>query len=162
MTEAKNGAPDNAGVAIKPPVLHMLVLLIGFVCEAAWPLPVSAPGWRSVELVAGALMLIAGAGLLFICFRRFSNAGTNVPTDLPTVTLVTGGPYGFSRNPIYLGLLAVYLGIALLLDTGWLFLFAIPLLAVMEFGVIRREERYLEAKFGDAYRDYRHRVRRWI
>jgi protein-S-isoprenylcysteine O-methyltransferase Ste14 len=85
-----------------------------------------------------------------------------VPTWMPTTALVTGGPYRISRNPIYLALTLVYLGLALAWGSLWPVVLLAPLLIVMRYGVIGREERYLEARFGDAYRAYRAAVRRWI
>ena len=130
--------------------------------DAVDPLPVPAPAWRDAGIALGALLLLGGVSLLFVCIRSFRKAGTNVPTNRPAMTLVTTGPHGLSRNPIYLSLLAIYLGFGLLLDNGWVLILALPLLLLMEFGVIRREERYLEAKFGEPYRGYRRRVRHWI
>jgi protein-S-isoprenylcysteine O-methyltransferase Ste14 len=89
-------------------------------------------------------------------------AGTNMRPDKPATALVTGGPFRFSRNPLYLSLTALYVGITLLFDALWPLVTLVPMLAVLHWGVILREERYLEAKFGDAYRAYKTRVRRWI
>ena len=108
------------------------------------------------------LALVAGLGLLAACFLRFKAAGTNVPTWMPSTALVISGPYRFSRNPIYLALTIIYLGLALAYGSWWPIVLLAPVLIVMRFGVIGREERYLEAKFGDAYRAYRASVRRWI
>jgi len=89
-------------------------------------------------------------------------AGTNVRPDRPATALVTGGPFRFSRNPLYVSLIALYLGITLLFDALWPLILLIPVLAFVHWGIVLREERYLELKFGDAYRDYKTRVRRWI
>ncbi len=89
-------------------------------------------------------------------------AGTNVPTPLPGTALVRDGIYGHSRNPIYLGLTLVFLGLAALFNSLW-FLALLPVvLAVMRYGVIAREERYPTCKFGDAYLKYKSRIGRWI
>ena len=81
---------------------------------------------------------------------------------MPSTTVVTTGLYRLSRNPIYLGLAALYLGLAFAANSGWAVILLLPILAVMRYGVIAREERYLEAKFGDDYRAYKARVRRWL
>jgi len=89
-------------------------------------------------------------------------AGTNVRPDQPSLHLVTDGPFRYSRNPLYLATLGLYGGVTLLVDAVWPALLLVPLLAVLRWGVIAREERYLEAKFGDEYRAYKARVRRWL
>ncbi len=87
---------------------------------------------------------------------------TSVNPYTPTRTITARGPYRLTRNPIYLGDVIVYAGIAILIDTLW----ALPLLllaiATVQRGVILREERYLERRFGEAYLQYKRRVRRWI
>jgi protein-S-isoprenylcysteine O-methyltransferase Ste14 len=89
-------------------------------------------------------------------------AGTNIQPNLPSTTVVSSGPYSLTRNPIYLAMTLLYSGIAILVNTVWP-LFLLPLvLVVIRFGVIEREEGYLERKFGKSYRDYKERVRRWI
>ena len=89
-------------------------------------------------------------------------AGTNIRPDQPTLAIVSDGPFRFTRNPLYLALTGLYAGIALLVNALWPLLLLAPVLAVLRWGVIAREERYLEAKFGEAYRAYRSRVRRWV
>lgn len=157
-----DGAADNPGVIARPPLLYLTMLVVGVVIGLFEPLPVFASGWQGAHIDAGALLLIGGAALAAVCFQRFARAGTNVPTTLPAKALVTDGPYRVSRNPIYLALTTIYFGIALLLNSGWILLLAIPLLITMRYGVIAREERYLENKFGDVYRTYCEKVRRWI
>jgi protein-S-isoprenylcysteine O-methyltransferase Ste14 len=154
-----SAAPDTAGVAVRPPVLYLATLVAGGLLDLVFPAPMPEFAFR---LHVAAMVLILGAGLLVACFRRFSAAGTNVPTWMPTTALVTSGPYGVSRNPIYLGLTLVYLALALGYGSWWPIVLLAPVLIVMRYGVIGREERYLEAKFGDAYRAYRSSVRRWI
>jgi protein-S-isoprenylcysteine O-methyltransferase Ste14 len=95
-------------------------------------------------------------------FARFIRAGTNIPTNRPTTALVTAGPYRFSRNPIYIALTLLYLGIALAVDSAWIAGLIVPVLIAIRYGVIAREESFLEQKFGAAYRDYKARVRRWL
>ncbi len=94
--------------------------------------------------------------------RQQRRAGTNIETHRPTETIVTDGPYRYSRNPLYIGLMSLYSGAAVMGDSLWVLGLLAPLLVVMHFGVILREEAYLERKFGDVYRAYRARVRRWL
>jgi protein-S-isoprenylcysteine O-methyltransferase Ste14 len=88
--------------------------------------------------------------------------GTNVNPTLPSTALVEAGPFRFSRNPLYVALTFMYVGLALLANALWVLALIVPVMVLMHYGVVRREERYLEAKFGDAYRDYRSRVRRYL
>jgi protein-S-isoprenylcysteine O-methyltransferase Ste14 len=97
-----------------------------------------------------------------VAVRAFRNAGTNVETPKPATTLVTSGIYARSRNPMYVALALLFAGTAVLADSGWLALLLLPFLGVLRVGVIAREERYLERKFGEPYRAYRARVRRWL
>jgi protein-S-isoprenylcysteine O-methyltransferase Ste14 len=94
--------------------------------------------------------------------RRFSAAGTNIPPTLPTTALVVTGPYRWSRNPLYLAMILVYVGLGIAALSLWALLLAVPLVLLLNYGVIIREEAYLERKFGADYRAYRERVRRWI
>jgi protein-S-isoprenylcysteine O-methyltransferase Ste14 len=150
---------DNAGVIARPPVLYGTAFLLGMAIELA--LPTSFRAGLSVPAL-GLVLVLGGFGLMAAAMRYFRLAGTPVETYLPSTELVTAGPYQLSRNPIYLALTLIYAGLALAVDSLWP-LAALPLLlAVMHFGVVRREEAYLEQKFGDTYREYRTRVRRWV
>lgn len=114
------------------------------------------------RLPAGALLVALGAGLVISFGGLFRRAGTPMdPRETPTA-LVTGGPYRLSRNPAYLGMGLLYAGIAILAGTLWAFLTLIPTLVVMSRGVIAREERYLERKFGAEYLAFKARTRRWL
>jgi protein-S-isoprenylcysteine O-methyltransferase Ste14 len=97
-----------------------------------------------------------------LAIRAFRRARTNVETPKPALALVTDGVYARSRNPMYLAIGVLLAGVAALADSGWLALLLVPLLGVLRIGVIAREERYLDRKFGPPYRAYRARVRRWL
>jgi protein-S-isoprenylcysteine O-methyltransferase Ste14 len=160
MTEAMGaGASDHPGVVARPPNIVFTTLLLGLALE--WLAPTRLPGgWFrapfAVALFAGGVALMASA------MRRFRAAGTNVETWRPSEAIVTRGVYARTRNPIYLAMLAIYTGIALGVDSAWLLGLSVPLALVLRYGVVAREERYLEAKFGEPYRAYRERVRRWL
>ena len=85
-----------------------------------------------------------------------------MPTNEPTRALVTTGVHGWSRNPIYLGLFLLYGGIAFAARSPWALILTLPLAITIRSGVVAREEAYLERRFGDAYRSYKARVRRWL
>ena len=150
--------PDHsAGVVAPPPIIHALGLALGFLLE--WLLDGGTFGdWRW----AGIPLVLAGAALNASFIARFARAGTAVEPWKPTTAIVTDGPYRLTRNPAYVGMALVYVGIALCSQALWV-LVPLPFaLAIIDRGVIAREERYLERKFGQEYLDYKRRVRRWI
>jgi protein-S-isoprenylcysteine O-methyltransferase Ste14 len=150
---------DTAGVVAPPPLIFLAGLVVGFGLEALLP-GVDLPAW--LEWGVGGLLVVAGLGLLMWFNTLFSRSGTAVEPWKPTTTIVTGGPYRFTRNPAYLGMALTYIGIAVLSSAVWVLLPLPVVIAVIDRGVIAREERYLERKFGEEYLAYRRRVRRWI
>lgn len=153
---------DHAGVIARPPLLYGAGLAAGVLLEYLWPLGTGLFAPALVVLVIGAASFLCGGMVLASAIRRFGHAGTTVPTNTPTTALVTDGPYRYSRNPIYIALTMVYAGLALMLNAWWAFAALPVVLAIMERGVIRREEAYLEARFGETYRTYREKVSRWL
>jgi protein-S-isoprenylcysteine O-methyltransferase Ste14 len=152
---------DTAGVLAPPPVLYGAGLVIGLVLHALHPIHIAS---SYVSVVRGAGIALTAMGLFLSAWvmRVFGAAGTPVPPYRPTARLVFSGPYRYSRNPDYIGQALLYVGIALVANSWWpLFILPLVLFVVQRF-VIEREERYLEAKFGDEYREYRARVRRWL
>jgi protein-S-isoprenylcysteine O-methyltransferase Ste14 len=127
------------------------------------PFPISRIGlahWISAG-VAGSLIFI-GIGVFAAGIRNFSSAATPVQGTRPTRALVTTGIHGWSRNPIYLGMFLIYGGIGIVVRSPWILILLLLLAITMRYGVVAREEAYLERRFGDAYRDYKARVRRWL
>jgi protein-S-isoprenylcysteine O-methyltransferase Ste14 len=152
----------TAGVIARPPLLFLAALLLGFVADRLLSLPFPFPGRDLVHwIMAGSLILI-GLALAAAGIRNFLRAGTPVPTNEPTRALVTTGIHGWTRNPIYVGLFLVYGGIGIAVQSPSILMLTLPLAVAIRYGVVAREEAYLERRFGDAYRDYRARVRRWL
>jgi protein-S-isoprenylcysteine O-methyltransferase Ste14 len=156
-----SGAPDVAGVIALPPLIFLGFLAAATVLEAIVPLPIPV-GHSLASYVAGVALAAGGFVMIAIGTRRFAAAGTNIPPTLPTTALVVDGIYGRTRNPLYLGTTLIYLGLGVAAGSLWAIGLLVPLLWVINVGVVKREERYLERKFGDAYRAYKARVRRWI
>jgi protein-S-isoprenylcysteine O-methyltransferase Ste14 len=156
-----SGAPDVAGVIALPPLIFLGFLAAATVLEAILPLPIPV-AHSLARYVAGVALAAGGFVMIAIGTRRFAAAGTNVPPTLPTTALVVDGIYRRSRNPLYLGLILIYLGLGVAAGSLWAIGLLVPLLWVINVGVVKREERYLERKFGDTYRGYKARVRRWI
>jgi len=146
-------------VVAPPPLIYLAGLAVGFGLEALLP-GGSLPG--VVRFVVGGFALLGGIALQTAFIAAFTRKGTAVEPWKPTTAIVTSGPYRITRNPAYLGMALIFVGIALLADAPWV-LAALPVaLAVIDRGVIAREERYLEDKFGREYLDYKTTVRRWI
>jgi protein-S-isoprenylcysteine O-methyltransferase Ste14 len=156
-----SGAPDVAGVIALPPLIFLAFLAAATVLEAVVPLPVLAAHALARYLV-GAALAACGFVMIGMGTRRFLAAGTNIPPSLPTTALVVEGIYERTRNPLYLGTTLVYLGLSVAAGSLWAIGLVVPLLWVINVGVVAREERYLERKFGDGYRAYKARVRRWV
>jgi protein-S-isoprenylcysteine O-methyltransferase Ste14 len=115
-----------------------------------------------VRWSVGALLVLGGLALMATFIGAFRRAETNVDPYKPSTAIVTDGPYGFTRNPGYLGMALVFSGIAFLAEAPWALVLLPPTMAVIDRGVIAREERYLEGKFGEEYLAYKPRVRRWL
>lgn len=147
------------GVIARPPLIYLGFLAGGLALDVFWPSRIfGAP----FGVGLGAVVVVLGAALLAWAAATFRGAGTPVQTSRPTATLVTDGPYRFSRNPIYVALSLVHAGIALLTDSAWALVLLAPALAIVRLGVVAREETYLAHRFGDTYAAYRARVRRWL
>ena len=151
---------DTPGVIAPPPILFGAVfaaaMLLNWMHSLAIPLLPIGMQWPGLMLMNVSLILALWATF------SMRQARTHINPLMPTTALVTSGPYRFSRNPLSMSLVVLYLGLALRINTLWPFLLLLPLLIALHYGVIQREERYLERKFGDTYRNYRLAVRRWF
>jgi protein-S-isoprenylcysteine O-methyltransferase Ste14 len=155
---------DNAHVVVLPPFLFGGAFLVALLLQWIRPWPIlehMVTLWPGV-LVLGLLVLGLGLAIMITGRRALEASGTNVNPMQPTTSIVTAGPYRFTRNPLYVGLTLFTAGLTLGFNTWWGFVLLIPVLLVLHFGVVLREERYLEQKFGDTYRQYRARVRRYL
>lgn len=157
--DSAHGTQTTPGVAILPPRLYLGVLSVGFLLHALYPIRLLP---RALSLLLSAFTTGGGLLFMFSALREMRRVGTNVSPHAPTTSLITNGPYKVSRNPIYIGLTLLYSGAALFVNSLYPFALLPGLLVVLQRGVIEREERYLERIFGEAYMDYRKRVRRWL
>ena len=153
---------DHAGVIAPPPLIYFGFLLAGwaldrFVPTLAFPWALDMP-----VKIAAVVLIVAGLLIEMWAGGLFKKAGTHVVPWSPSTALVVEGPYRFSRNPMYVGFTLTYLGLALGLQSPTAVILLIPCLMLMTWGVILREERYLTAKFGQAYLTYKQGVRRWL
>ena len=152
---------DKRGPGLKfpPPLLALAVIALAWLLEQVFALPIAFGDlpWRvGVAVVALALLLA------LLALAQFFIARTHVEPWHPTTTIISHGLFRFSRNPIYLAFCIATLGAALMLNSWWVIAGTLPLIYLLQQLVIRREETYLEAKFGEHYREYKRRVRRWL
>jgi protein-S-isoprenylcysteine O-methyltransferase Ste14 len=158
MTEVR----DNAGVIAPPPLIALAAVVLGLALDwllPAYVLTVLLSYWERVFIAV--ILIGAGAALAIPALRGFRSAGTHVEPWKASTVLVTGGVFGRLRNPMYVGLTLLLAGLSIFLASDWMLVMTIVFMPVIHFGVIKREERYLEAKFGDAYRAYKASVPRY-
>jgi protein-S-isoprenylcysteine O-methyltransferase Ste14 len=158
MSDAPQNA-DNPGVIAPPPLIYAGALAMGLLANRRYRLAFLP---RGLSRVLGWPLIAGGLAVGYLGFSEMKRAGTNLDPREPTTTIVTGGPFRFTRNPLYLSMTLIYVGITALAN-ALAPLFLLPIvLQLMRRGVIEREERYLERKFGEEYLSYKARVRRWL
>lgn len=150
---------DSPGVIAPPPFIYLGGLAVGGFLHWLKPMPLLS---ENLTLPFGILIIAVSVLLVISSFREFKKAKTNIDVRKPTTSIVSSGPYRFTRNPIYVSMTLLTLGIALWINTLWILITLIPVLLVMQFGVIVREEAYLTKKFGNEYLAYQSKVHRWI
>ena len=150
---------DHSGAVTVPPLIFAAAFAVGLVLDRIWPAPLmpEAVQYALAAILAAASLAVAAATVLM--FRKHR---TTIHVHRPSTALITGGPFRFSRNPAYVALVLLYAAAAIAVDSAWILVMLVPAIIVLQQGVIVREERYLERRFGDVYRDYRTRVRRWL
>lgn len=151
---------DHPSLVAPPPIIYLISILIGLVLHL-W--------WRPVRLVPhgvgfwlGWIVFLLSAFTLILCFREFHRWATPINPHRPTARIIRTGPFRYSRNPVYMSLGGLQAGVALIIDSFWVLGMVVPALVVVYAGVILREERYLDGKFGAEYRSYKAAVGRWL
>lgn len=148
---------DAPNVPMIPPIILLLFLMLGIVLNWAFPMN-WGHGWGWL----GIILFSLGMGTVIWCKKLFDKAETNISPDKPTLTIVTTGPYKYSRNPIYAGFLCVYAGLGMMMDAPIMLLLTTGLWFILDRKIIVPEEIYLEEKFGEEYLDYKKTLRRWV
>lgn len=152
-------APDHAGVAFHPPVLLGVMIGLGFFARWLLPLSFLPP---TLALWLGPFVTVAAFGLFFAAIFTMRTGKATIPTSQPTDNIVVRGPFRFTRNPIYLSMMLLQIGVGIWANSLWFWVLAPVFAIIMWWGVISREERYLERKFGGQFTAYKGRVRRWL
>lgn len=156
---AAEALPDRAGVIAFPPLLFGSTLVVGLLLRFFFPTPL-LPG--PMALFLGITLLVVGVPILLLAFRQMIQNKTTINPSGSTTTIVGNGLYAYTRNPMYLALTLIYVGVCIMANAYWGLLLLIPLLIVVQKGIIEREEAYLTRKFGEEYLRYKVRVRRWL
>lgn len=159
MSDETRNSADNPGVIAPPPLIYAGALAAGLLANRLRPIPFLP---SAVGRILGPALIVGGALVGILGFRTMSRAGTNVDPYKPSTAIVEEGPYRYTRNPLYVGMTLIHIGVSALANALPPILLLPIALAVVRRGVIEREERYLERKFGDEYLSYKTRVRRWI
>ena len=159
MADDGRGNADNPGVIAPPPFIYAGSLATGLLANRFFRLRFLP---RRLARTLGPLLIFCGFLVGLLGLREVRRAGSNVDPYKPVTAVVTGGPYRFTRNPMYLGFTLMYLGISALANALLPVLLLPAILQLMKRGVIEREERYLERKFGEEYLQYKASARRWV
>ena len=159
MSKDEKDNTDNPGVIAPPPLIYACALVAGLLVDRRYHIPFLP---RTVARKLGWPLLACGLGVGFLGDREMRRAETNTNPYKPATSVVTGGPFRFTRNPLYLSMTLIYGGISALANALPAALLLPVILRLMQRGVIEREERYLESKFGDEYIEYKGKVPRWI
>lgn len=154
-----NLTSDSPQVIAPPPLIYLTGLVVGIILDRINPLPFLQ---ENLTLPLGASLIVISIILVATAFSAFKKAKTNIDPRKPTTSIINTGLYRFTRNPIYLSMTLLILGIAIWVNTLWILVMLVPVLLVMQFGVVTREETYLTKKFGEEHLRYKSRVRRWI
>ena len=150
---------DNPGVIAFPPMIWLVNAMISVLVHLFVRLPIMS---YRICLLCGIVFIILAPALALSAFRTMKAAGTNVHPSDPSLTIVRRGPFRFTRNPMYLALCLLQVALGFFLNDWIMLLFVLPLAVIFHYGVVLREERYLAAKFGGSYLQYKSQVRRWI
>jgi protein-S-isoprenylcysteine O-methyltransferase Ste14 len=159
-SDSQNTGQDAANLGlVRPPVVYAVAIITGAILQRAAPLPFIS---STLAAPLGATLVALAVVLFIASVARFRAANTPVPGNKPTTAIVREGPYRFTRNPIYLAFSLLQLGIAIWYNSVWLLATLAGAVALIHYVVIRREEQYLERRFGDEYLAYKASVRRWL
>ena len=152
---------DNPGVYIPPPLLYVVTFFAAVLIQRL--LPLNIPFFHStISKLIGSVLILLSLVFTFPALRQFFKTKNTLVTIKPANSLQTTGIYSVSRNPMYVSLLLIYSGLSFIIGNGWNFVLLPFLILLVQEYVIKREEKYLDRRFGQQYADYKTRVRRWF
>jgi protein-S-isoprenylcysteine O-methyltransferase Ste14 len=146
---------------LPPPIIFLILLLVAFMAQRLFPFDLIFQN-RIFRLIFTGILLMAPGRLAARTFLAMRKGRTALGYSQPTTKLIVEGPFGFTRNPLYLSLLLVTGGIAIFANSMWYIVALLLLFLILNFWAVPREEKYLENSFGEEYVQYKKRVRRWI
>jgi len=149
----------GTGIKLPPPIIYLAALIIGVVLDDFWPFSPLSEIWGHI---IGSVLILVSILLVPTFLIQFKKAGTTFDVRKSATTLITNGPYRYSRNPAYISLTLLYLGLGAFFHNAWIIVIVIPVLLIMDLWIVRKEERHLEAKFGEEYLRYKSVVHRWL
>ena len=152
----------HANALVQPPILYLAGLVTGCLLELLMPLGPGLAGGTARPIWIGLGIAAIGVAVAVKAIRLFADAGTSLPVHTPTDALVTDGLYRWSRNPIYIAVSVFYAGVSIALTSVWALLILPVVIAILQKGVIEREEAYLSEEFGAPYQEYKEKVPRWL
>ncbi|MGC2224255.1 MAG: isoprenylcysteine carboxylmethyltransferase family protein [Methylocella sp.] len=155
----RNATADRANVVASPTMIFTGVLVLGFGLDMMWPAAFLPEGWG---LPLGLIVIFVAANIKLFAAREMVRVKTHLDIRKPANDIATSGIYGVSRNPLYIGMILLNIGIGCIVNSVWIFLLSAGLAAALQKGVVEPEETYLEQKFGEKYLRYKAKVRRWI
>jgi protein-S-isoprenylcysteine O-methyltransferase Ste14 len=160
---SNGGATDNPGLIMPPPLMLLIALLLAAGLDIVLPIAVlPAPGLGNALGWLGAIIALAALAMEAWAVMTFRAAHTNPEPWKPTLTIVNTGPYRFTRNPMYIGMTALQLGLSLVFSLEWGVVLTPLLWLAYDRLVVAREEAYLTRKFGASYQALLEQTRRWL
>ena len=158
-TQTKGLEADHPGLIAPPPIIYLISIATGLALHYFSPMSILP---NSIGVWLGGLIIVLSVSVLALCLREFQRWKTPVNPHRPTAAIIQTGPFGYSRNPVYISLTGLQTGIAFIANSMWVLALLVPTLMIIYGGVILREERYLERKFGTEYTNYKASARRWF
>ncbi len=156
----KSNQDDRVGVIVPAPLIYLACLIVGLLIGVFHPIRLALPNLVTIGI--GLVFIVAAGVIVWLSIPTMRKAGISTDPSRPPMKLVVGGPFRFSRNPIYVSLALGYTGITIGFNSLFSLLLLILALLAVNYFVISREEKYLEKKFGEEYLSYKSRVRRWL
>ena len=152
---------DEKGASVKfpPPLIFLILMFVAYGMHYIWPIGISSPS--EIKYVGIAMALLGFCAVILVS-QSFKRVETNIEPWKPTTTIISTGIFAYSRNPIYVAFCLITIGVGIFLNSIWVLFSVIPSAMLVYYIAIKKEETYLEGKFGEEYLQYKSKVRRWL